>query len=487
MAFESLEGFIDAAAAAGDVEYVDGADLETDVGVLTELSVERQGPVLLFDKFSGYPDGFRVAAHVLGTPRRFALALGFPTDAHPIDLVRRWKERKKRLTGVAPVVVPDGAVLECRQSGDEVDINRFPAPKWHGKDGGRYIGTGDMVVVRDPDEGYVNVGTYRAMIQGRDRISLWINPQKHGRIIAERYWNRGQAAPVAVVLGCEPLTWMSASMSPPLGTSEYEMAGAYREAPVEVVHLPTTGLPVPAGAEIVIEGEMPPPSEETAYEGPFGEWPGYYSHQGYEPVVRIKNIFHRKRPILLGMAPMRPLGHGSPVGIPTVTVQLWDHLERSGITDVTGVWAFSNQLLIVVALRQRYAGHARQALATMAGFRHGGVKRFYVAVDDDIDPSNLEEVVWAMSTRADPATAIDILRNGWCEGVDPLLSPEQRRNDDFTMSRMLIDACKPWTWRKEFPESNVCSPEERRHAEEKWGSLLARFTSRPNRPLVSLK
>jgi UbiD family decarboxylase len=469
----SLGDFIDVAAAAGEVQRIDGADLECDVGGLTELFAERKGPLLLFDRFAGYPDGFRICANALRTPRRMALALGFPPDAHPIELVRLWKERKKSLGAIPPALVADGPVLSCVQRGADVDLGAFPAPLWHSGDGGRYIGTGDMVVTRDPDGGWVNIGVYRGMIQGPDRLSLWINPQKHGRIIVEKYWQRGQAAPVAVVLGCDPLTWMTASMSPPFGSSEYELAGAYRSAPVEVVELPHTRLPVPAHAEIVIEGEIPPLSEESAYEGPFGEWPGYYSHQGDEPVVRIANIYHRPNPILLGMAPLRPLGDGSPVGIPTITVQLWEHLERSGVTDVAGVWAFGNQLLIVCALRQRYAGHAKQALMAMSGFRHGDMKRYFVTVDDDIDPANLEEVIWAISTRADPATSIDIVRGGWAGGVDPLLSPEQRRTGDMTIGRMLIDACKPWTWRDAFPRSNVFSPAERRAIEERWHDLLA--------------
>ena len=281
---------------------------------------------------------------------------------------------------------------------------------------------------------------------------------KHGRIIVERYWERGQAAPVAIVLGCDPLTWMTASMSPPLGTSEYGIAGAYREQPLAVVNLANSGLPVPANAEIVIEGEIPPYSEENAHEGPFGEWPGYYTHHGREPVVRIKSIYHRANPIVFGMPPLRPLKNCNHIGVPTITPQIWEHLERGGVTDVVGVWAFSTQLLLVVSLRQRYAGHAQQALLTMAGFRQGDMKAFYVAVDDDIDPSNLEEVIWAMSTRTDPATSIEIIRGGFTGGTDPRLSPEQRSCGNLTMGRVLINACKPFNWRDQFPKSNVFSP-----------------------------
>jgi UbiD family decarboxylase len=486
MPFESLEQFINAADEIGELRRVDGADLEHDVGGLTELVAERKGPMLLFDGFAGYPRGHRVVSNPLRTPRRFALAMDFPLDAHPIELVRLWKERKKTLNAIPPRLLSDGPILEFVQRGADVDLHSFPAPQWHPRDGGRYIGTGDMVVTRDPENDWVNVGTYRGMIQGKDRLSLWINPQKHGRIIIERYWSRGLAAPVAVVLGSEPMTWMASSMSPPFGTSEYEVAGAYRGAAVDIVNLPMTGLPVPAHAEIVLEGEIPPMSEESAQEGPFGEWPGYYAHSGLEPVVRVKNIYYRKNPILLGMAPLRPLGDGSSIGIPTLTMQLWDHLERSGVTDVTGVWSFGSQLLVVVSLKQRYAGHAQQALMAMAGFRHGDMKRYYVAVDDDIDPSNLEEVVWAMSTRVDPAKSIEILRDGWTGALDPMLSPEQRKNNDLTMARMLVNACKPWAWRNEFPVANVFSREERRHLEEKWHDLLGglqRCEAKP--PLVT--
>lgn len=292
MPYESLGDFIKAADAVGEVRYVEGAGLDLEVGCLTELVAERNGPMLVFDKFSGYPVGYRVASNaVRSSARRFALAMELPPDVHSLELLCLWREKRKTSTPVPPRVVKDGPIMECIQQGDDVDIERFPAPRWHIGDGGRYIGTADMVITRDPEQNWINIGVYRAMIQRRDRISLWINPQKHGRILAQRYWSQGNAAPVAVVLGCEPVTWMSASTSPPFGTSEYEFAGAYRGSPVEVVQLPLTGLPVPAGAEIVVEGVIPPESEETAHEGPFGEWPGYYTHEGDGPAEGVKSAF----------------------------------------------------------------------------------------------------------------------------------------------------------------------------------------------------
>ena len=477
MPYESLGEFIKAAEAIGDVRHVDGANLDLDVGCLTELMAERDGPMLVFDKLNGYPAGYRVAANAIRSRRRFSLALDMPINIHPLELLKLWREKRKASAPIPAKIVQDGSILENMQQGENINIESFPAPRWHTGDGGRYIGTADMVVTRDPEQDWCNLGVYRAMVQSRNRISLWINPMKHGRIIAQRYWRQGRPAPVAVVLGCEPATWMSASSSPPFGISEYEMAGALRGAPVEVVKLPLTGIPVPAGAEIVVEGEIPPPAEESAHEGPFGEWPGYYTHQGAEAVVRIQRIYHRDNPILAGAPPLRPIGWSNI----TTYAQVWEHLERGGVTDVHGVWGFYNGLLTVIALRQRYAGHAKQALITAAGFRQGDMKTYYVAVDEDIDPSNLEEVLWAMCTRVDPATAVDMLRDTWTADLDPRLSPAKRASGDLTVGRMLINACKPYSWLDHFPKTNVFSPQERKSVEAKWRELLESPTAKRKR------
>ena len=129
-------------------------------------------------------------------------------------------------------------------------------------------------------------------------------------------------------------------------------------------------------------------------------------------------------------------------------------------------------------LRQRYAGHAKQALITAAGFRHGDMKTYYVTVDDDIDPTNQEEVLWAMCTRVDPATAIDVIHDAWTADLDPRVSPARRAVGDLTVGRMLINACKPFAWRDQFPKTNVFSAAERKAVETKWSELLAKIALR---------
>jgi len=470
MAFSDLRNFIDGAARIGELKQIDGANWNLEIGCLTELMAEQEGPLLLFDNITGYPKGFRIATNVLASARRFALALNLPTDAPKLEILRSWRNKIRDLKPFSPIEVASGPLLENILDKDKVDLGIFPTPKWHEHDGGRYIGTGDMVVIKDPDSGWVNVGTYRSCVVGKDRVTLWIIEQKHGKQIARKYWQAGKACPVAIVLGCEPATWMAAPSAAKAGVSEYEYAGALRSAPLEVIRAPYTGLPVPATSEIVIEGDMPPPDEETHSEGPFGEWPGYYTHKGDECVVRVKTILHRNDPIMLGNPPLLPITER--YGIPLFAARIWDHLEQSGVSDVQGVWCHCHTLMVVVSVKQRFAGQAMQALTAVAGMMTGAsMYRYYIAVDDDIDPVDLKQVIWAMCTRVDPAESVQILKS-WTSDLDPRLAPEKRERGDFTMGRMLIDACKPFHWRDKFAIGNKFSAEKREEVWEKWAAKL---------------
>jgi UbiD family decarboxylase len=411
----------------GAVIKIDGAHWDQEIGCISELMAEREGPALLFDRIAGYPEGFRVFTNFMGTPASCAIALGLSPDLPKLEIVRAWKEKSKKLKLMSPQEVADGPVTENRLEGEAADLTLFPAPKWHPNDGGRYIGTADMVITQDPDTGWVNVGTYRACIQSKDRLSLWMLGNRHARMAAAKYWAKGEVCPIAVVLGCDPVTWTAAPIPAPVGVSEYEFAGALRGAPVEVIRGSRTGLPIPAHAEIVVEGEMPPIEEETAMEGPFGEWTGYYTHSGPETVVRVKQILFRNDPIILGDPPMIPTITPADQAVPLWSAPAtWEHLENAGVSNVRGVWAYARQLMIVVAIEQREPGHAMQALLAAAGRRRaGGMERYFVAVDDDIDPSDLQQVLWALCTRVDPAESVHIVRSR-TSAIDPRLSPQKR-------------------------------------------------------------
>ncbi len=470
MSFRDLREFLEAARTLGEVKVIEGADWNLEIGCITEIMAEKEGPLLLFDSIPGYPQGFRLMTNFLATPKRFALALGLPVDVPKLEMLRLWKERGTGLNPVPPREVASAPLMDNLVEGVDVDLRKFPAPQWHDLDGGRYIGTADLVVMKDPDSGWVNVGTYRGCIQDRDRMTLWIGDSKHGKTIARKYWARGEACPVAVVLGCDPATWLAGPSRLREGACEYDYAGALRGSPVEVVKVGPAGLPVPSSSEIVLEGEIPPPEEESADEGPFGEWPGYYTHTGRETVVRVRAVMYRDDPILLGNPPLLPTT--TRYGIPLFAARIWEHLENSGISDVAGVWCYCNTLMIVVSLRQKYAGQAMQAMTACAGLSAGSdMYRYVVAVDDDIDPSDFNQVFWALCTRVDPAESVQIL-SSWTTDLDPRLSPAKRAQRDHTFGRMLIDACKPFPWRDRFPQTNRFSREMSEQVWERWRDRL---------------
>jgi len=215
-----------------------------------------------------------------------------------MEFIKMWKERMKNIELVPPKKVKDGPVLENIIRGKDIDIYKFPTPKWHELDGGRYIGTGDVMITKDPMK-LVNLGTYRVMIHDKETLAFYISPGKHGKIHSEKYFSRQQNCKVAISFGHDPLLALVGGTEIPYGVCEYDYAGGICGQPLEVIEGEYSGLPIPANAEIVIEGEAV--FDEVRAEGPFGEWTGYYaSSKRNEPIIKIKSIMHRDNPILLG-------------------------------------------------------------------------------------------------------------------------------------------------------------------------------------------
>ncbi len=279
MAYRDLRDFIDKVDGLGVLRRVDGADPDGELGGITEVAAGMPDcPALLFDNILGLPPGFRVFTNATTSPQRSALALGLDTSLRPVDALKAWMARRANLTMHRPVQVKDGPVLEHSLTGTDVDVTRFPAPRWHQKDGGPYIGSGSIVVMRNPDDGWINASIYRVQVHGPSKVTIQFDHQgRHGAMIARHYWEQGKGCPVAIVNGPDPALFIAGFEYLPPGQSEYDFAGAIKNAPIEVVAGPGTGLPVPARAEIVLEGELLPPETETLMEGPFGEFTGYYA------------------------------------------------------------------------------------------------------------------------------------------------------------------------------------------------------------------
>ena len=181
------------------------------------------------------------------------------------------------------------------RTGSDIDIFKIPVPRWHEHDGGYYIGTGDMVIMRDPDTGWINYGAYRVQAQERNVATVMCSKGKHGDLIKRRYHERGEPCPIAVVCGMHPALFMIAGLEIPYGRNEYDAAGGLIGEPVEVIVGPRTGLPIPAHAEIAFEGFIHP--NDLLDEGPLGEWTGYYAGGlKKEPAIRIETFMHRDDP-----------------------------------------------------------------------------------------------------------------------------------------------------------------------------------------------
>ena len=474
MIFDDVRSFLNQCEAEQDLKTLEGADWDLEIGTISELSSENKGPALLFDKIKGYPDGYRVATNMYSTKERFAVAVGLPRETSRLEIIKKF--RGMQFQPAKPVEVDSGPVMENSYFDDRVDLLKFPVPRYHEEDGGRYMGTGFVAITRDPDSGYINCGVERAMLHDKDTLGFYISPGKHNGIIRKKYWDKGEACPVVMTIGNDPFFFMvSGILHVPWGISELDWAGWMRNKPIEVIKGKITGIPFPANDEIVIEGECLPPEVEQRPEGPFGEWPGYYGG-GVEPtpIVKVKAVYHRNNPIITGVPPMRPPGRG--YGVEVRSASTWDDLEKAGVMGVKGVCQHSEgggRMLLAISIKQEHIGHSKQAGLVAAGCHGSGyMGKIIIVVDDDIDPTDLSEVMWAFATRCDPETSIDIIRGCWGTRLDPLISPEKKKMKDYSHSVAIIDACKPFTWKDEFPKAIRSSLNLRKRTAEKWSDIL---------------
>ncbi|HEY1371153.1 MAG TPA: UbiD family decarboxylase [Candidatus Binatia bacterium] len=459
----------------GELEKIDGVDWDLELATIAELANEkfaaheRARPALLFDKIKGYPEGRRVAANLVSSVGRLSLTLGMDPALGDFDFIQQWRRRAKEIEAIDPETVKDGSIFENAIRGADIDLLQFPVPRWHELDGGRYIGTDDLVVTRDPDDGWVNVGTYRVMVYAKDRIGLHMSPGKHGRVHRDKYFAAGKPCPVAISFGHHPIYFLVASTDAPYGVSEYAYAGGILGKPVKLVAGPLTGLPLPADSELAIEGEVIP--GETTVEGPFGEWTGYYASSQNEPVIRVNAVYHRRDPILCGFPLLRPSSGDNLHSCLMRAGFLWNALDDAGVPDVKAVWVHpaAGRFMTVLAIRQRYPGHARQAAVIASQCRAGAyLGRYVVVVDDDVDITKSDEVIWALGTRSDPSRSIEIIDRCWSGPLDPAIPREEK---GFS-SRALIDATRPYEWREKFPVVSGASAELKEKVGKKWSKLL---------------
>jgi UbiD family decarboxylase len=469
--YKDLRGFISQVEEVNLLRHVHGADPYLEIGSVTEVAAGLADcPALLFDHIKGYPAGFRIFSNPVNTPQRAALALGIDPNLRPVDALKAWMRKRQDLQIRKPAFVKNAPFLDNSDVGDAVDLGKFPVPVWHRKDGGAYIGSGSIVVMRDPDTGWINASIYRVQVHAKNKVTVQFDHLgRHGAIIAKKYWDQGKPCPIAVVNGEDPALFIAGFESLPSGFSEFDFAGAIKGEPIELCEGPATGLPIPAHAEIILEGQFHPPGAEILMEGPFGEFTGYYAADRRPcPVMEVTAVHYRNDPVLLGSPPLKPPRHHC--GLPFRGAGIWANLDSGGITDVSGVWQHVSSLMTVVSLKQRYDGHAKRAGLIAAGNAYMG--RLVVVVDEDIDPSNLNDVMWAISTRCEPSDSVEIIKNGWSSALDPRISPADREAGVTSHSKMIINACRPFPWIDKFPIPSALEQHEAREVEDKWLDVI---------------
>jgi UbiD family decarboxylase len=310
----------------------------------------------------------------------------------------------------------------------------------------------------------------------KNTVGILMAAGHHGAIHYDKYRKRNEPMPVVMVVGGDPLAFFYGGLEVPYGTFEFDVIGGLRGRPEKMVRGKVTGLPIPANAEIALEGYVT--HDRRIVEGPFGEWSGHYAGGAKEcTVLDIKAIYHRNDPILLGVPPMGA-GPDEMARYRAVmrSATIKQNMTNAGVPGVTQVWCHEvggARMFHGIAIKQRYPGHAVQAghIAAQCG-ASAYASKYIVVVDDDVDVTNLEYLMWAMLTRSDPKESIQFIEGAWDSPADPRLPPDKRAKGDMTHSVAIIDACRPWHWRDKFPPTNAPSAEVARKAREKFGWLL---------------
>ena len=441
------------------------------------VAKQSPSPAILFERTKSYetsPIGATLLWNILGPSlRRIALTLEESPDTLTVELIRRVKEKLKQRKPPREVARNQAPFYENSRTGNEVDLLELPIPKHWPLDGGHYAGTADAVITRDPDSGYLNVGTYRMMLQGKNQVGLYLSPGKDARLHITRAWQKDQPIQVAAAWGIDPLFMVIGSQTFPKNVSEYEFAGGIKGQPIPVVRGMTTDLLLPASAEFVVEGVIRPNSVKK--EGPFGEFPGYYGRpEAGCPLVEVTAVHYRSSPILTN-ALMADYPSNEQSGFFSIirSARIWDDLEKLGIPGIQGVYSHPAAAggfgMTVLSLEQRYAGHAAQALALAAQVPGGAYyTKWIIAVDEDVDPTDINQVIWAMSSRCNPVDDIDLLRNTWSTWLDPTQNPPEKRPYG---SKALINACKEHRYLPVFSKRTTLRREIYDQVASRWREL----------------
>jgi phenylphosphate carboxylase beta subunit len=443
-----LRDFIALCEKTGNLKRIKAeVDWDLEISHICKLVEEKSGPALLFENVKGYKSPVLTGA--FGTTQRLAMILGKDPGLSMVELTKEW------VNLVVKEVIParelkDGPIFENIVDGDKIDTFAFPSPRFYELDGGRYFGTAVFMVIQDPETGDVNLGTYRMGILDNKSIGVQILKGKKADRIMKKYAKLGKKMPACSIIGGDPLHIFASAATVAKAKSGYDVVGSLRGSPVEVVRSQLYGLPIPAAAEIVLEGEIDP--SQLRNEGPFGEYTGYYTEELIKPIPKpaldIKRVYFRNNPILWETSVGRPVGDQHMLYAFARNASLWTDLRKMEIPGIQSVYTMpeaSGRFWVVVSVKQMYPGHADQVGAAVIASNTGsyGIKGIII-VDDDIEADDLPRVWWALGTRYNPARGTQIINRGRSTPLDPALGADENK---FITSRIIMDATIPFEWK----------------------------------------
>jgi 2,5-furandicarboxylate decarboxylase 1 len=421
---DALEGF----APDSILRFSEPVSLDYEMtGIAMELERRGQAPVLWFDHAG---DGrFPVVANIFGNRQRFAFAAGVPEA----DLLTAWGRLGDKL--MPPELVASGPIFDTVLTGGDVDLGRLPIPRHFAEDAGAYI-TNGIVMAKDPDSGIRNASFHRMQVQGKNLLGTSLHSRRHLWNYARRAEALGQDLPVVVIIGCHPLLMFGSGLwKGPIDTDEYEVAGGFLGEPVKIALGPVGKVEIPVECEIALEGTIM--TRERAPEGPFAEFTGYASERSTEHVLRIESILHRKNAIFQDIVPGISDEHTLLLAIPQEARLLRTlRQHHPNVTAVAYPKSGTCRLHAYVAVRDATPGQARNIAAAAIG--DDLTLKLVVVVDDDVDVRQDFDVLWAVATRMQADSDIDVIRNA----MGAILDPSNRQG---LTTKVIVDATRKTT------------------------------------------
>jgi len=486
MIYKDLRDFIKQLEKQGELKRITvEVDPYLEMTEICDRTLKRGGPALLFENPKGA--NIPVLANLFGTPRRVAMGMGADsvTELRGIgELLAYLKEPEppkgmkdawekfpvfKQVLNMAPKIVTSPPCQELVREGDEIDLGDYPIQTCWPEDAAPLI-TWPLVITKGPNKERQNLGIYRMQVIGKNKVIMRWLAHRGGALDFKEFQaaHPGKPFPVSVALGADPATILAAVTPVPDSLSEYAFAGLLRGSKTEVAKSLINDLQVPASAEIVLEGFIYP--GEFAAEGPYGDHTGYYNEVADFPVFTIERITQRQAPIYHSTYTGRPPDEPAILGV--ALNEVFVPILQKQFPEIVDFYLppeGCSYRMAVISMKKQYAGHAKRVmLGTWSFLRQFMYTKFVIVVDDDVDVRNWQDVIWAMTTRMDPARDLTILENTPIDYLD-FASPVSGLG-----SKVGFDATNKWPGEtnREWGRTIVMSPEVVKKVDEMWDTLF---------------